>query len=255
MIRFIKKLKFLHVIILLSLLLLTITTLASIIYIYEKRHKIFTKIDSKPEYSIDGNKFELSQKIMEGGYVLFFRHAEREKWIDVQMYDAREAKKKLMAENTYFKDAVCLSKRGMIQARMMGEVVKDLKLPVNKIITSPSCRARQTAELVFGGYDEIKNIFLHAGPYNETPKEFGDKVKNQIMKYVPPNNSNVIISAHNAVVDELPFDIIENNTKTKKGLAEGGFYVIKNDGKKLILVNKFYTFHEFNVMFQKRPVD
>ena len=77
MIRFIKKLKFLHLIISLSLLFLTITTLASIIYIYEKRHKIFTKIDSKPEYSIDGNKFELSQKIMEGGYVLFFRHADR----------------------------------------------------------------------------------------------------------------------------------------------------------------------------------
>ena len=255
MIRLIKKIKFLNVIIALSLVFLTITTLASIIYIYEKRHKIFTKIDIKPEYSIDSNKYDLSQKIMKGGYVLFFRHAEREKWIDVQMYDAREAKKKLKAENTYFKDAVCLSKRGMIQARMMGEIVKDLKLPINRIITSPSCRARQTAELVFGGYNEIKNIFLHAGPYNENSKEFGVKVKDQIMKYEPPNNSNIIISAHNSVVDELPFDIIKNNTKTKKGLGEGGFYVIKNERKKLILVNKFYTFHEFNVMFQQRPVD
>ena len=28
---------------------------------------------------------------MGGGYILHFRHAERDKWIDVQMYDALES--------------------------------------------------------------------------------------------------------------------------------------------------------------------
>ena len=253
--KLLKKIKPQHLIIGVSLIFLTITTVASLIYIYEKRHKILTKLESKPEYSIDNKKYELSQKIMSGGYVLLFRHAHREKWIDVQKYDAREIKKNLLAENTYFKDAVCLSKRGTVQARMMGEIIQDLKLPIHKIITSPSCRARQTAELAFGGYDEIKNIFLHAGPFKEIPKEFGKKVKNQILKYIPPKNSNIIISAHNSVIEDLPFDKIENETKTEKGLQESGFYVIKNDGKKLILVDKFYSFHKFNVMFQKRPIN
>ena len=251
--KFIKKIRFEHLIVIISLFFLTITTIASVIYIYEKRHKIINKLEGKNEYSIDKKKFALSQKILSGGYVLLFRHAEREKWIDVQMYDSIELNKNLLAENTYFKDAVCLSKRGTVQARMMGEIIQDLKLPIHKIITSPSCRARQTAKLAFGGYDEIKNIFLHGGPFNQIPKEFGKKVKNQILKYVPPKNSNIIISAHNSVIEDLPFDEIKN--QTKMGLEESGFYVIENDGEKLILLNKFYSFHKFNVMFQKRTIN
>ena len=240
-------------IIVISLVFLTITTIASTLYLYEKRHKIFKKIKGDTKYSIDQRKYKLSQSIISGGYVLLFRHAEREKWIDVQMYDSIELNKNLLAEKTYFKDAVCLSKRGDIQARMMGEIIKDLKVPIHKVITSPSCRARQTANLAFNGYDEIKNIFLHGGPFNQNNEEFGKQVHDTILKYIPPKNSNIIISAHNSVIESVPFAKIEN--QTKMGLEESGFYVIKNDGKKLLLVDKFYSFHKFNVMFQKRPVN
>ena len=34
---------------------------------------------------------EWAERIMEGGYILHFRHAERQKWIDVEMYDALES--------------------------------------------------------------------------------------------------------------------------------------------------------------------
>ena len=107
--KLIKKIKFEHLIIIISMFFLTITTIASVIYLYEKRHKIANKLEGKSEYSIDKKKFLLSQKILSGGYVLLFRHAEREKWIDVQMYDSIEVNKNLLAENTYFKNAVCLS--------------------------------------------------------------------------------------------------------------------------------------------------
>ena len=212
-------------IIVISLVFLTVTTIASTLYLYEKRHKIFKKIKGDTKYSIDQRKYKLSQSIISGGYVLLFRHAEREKWIDVQMYDSIELNKNLLAEKTYFKDAVCLSKRGDIQARMMGEIIKDLKVPIHKVITSPSCRARQTANLAFNGYDEIKNIFLHGGPFNQNNEEFGKQVHDTILKYIPPKNSNIIISAHNSVIESVPFAKIEN--QTKMGLEESGFYVIK----------------------------
>ena len=97
----------------------------------------------------------------QGGYILFVRHAHREKWIDVTMYDALETTNNLRAENSYFKDAVCLSTRGMVQARAMGEIINDINLPIQEVISSPSCRARQTAELVFNGYDRIDQRLMH----------------------------------------------------------------------------------------------
>ena len=51
-----------------------------------------------------------------GGYILFFRHAHREKWIDINMYDAYDATNNLKAEDEYYEDAVCLSNMGKIQA-------------------------------------------------------------------------------------------------------------------------------------------
>ena len=60
---------------------------SSVINIYEKRHKILDKLKNTKKYSIDTRKYDLAKSINSGGYVLLFRHAEREKWIDVQMYE------------------------------------------------------------------------------------------------------------------------------------------------------------------------
>ena len=48
---------------------------------------------SSPNFLGGGNTSdkEWAAKVMEGGYILHFRHAERDKWIDVQMYDALES--------------------------------------------------------------------------------------------------------------------------------------------------------------------
>ena len=62
------------------------------------------------------------------------------------MYDALESELQekssnsfRFAENEYFEGAVCLNKRGKIQARTMAEVIKYSKLPVGYIVSSPSC--------------------------------------------------------------------------------------------------------------------
>ena len=79
-----------------------------------------------------------AKKILDGGYILHFRHAERDKWIDVQMYDVLESdvhdkglNQSRMAENDYFKDAVCLNERGLIQAKAIGELLLDIKFPID----------------------------------------------------------------------------------------------------------------------------
>ena len=241
-----------------------IVTFSSLINIYEKRGKIVNKIlpqyekdkDKDSEYEESTADFEMANKIINGGYILVFRHAEREKWIDIQIYDAMELQNKLDADKEYFKYAVCLSDRGNIQAKMMGEYIKLLKIPIHKVISSPSCRARQTAQLAFGRIDVIKNVFLHKGPYYETEKEFRREVKKELLKIEVPENSNVIVSAHNQVITEEVLDEIEFISSSKNMayiLEEGGFYVIAKRNNKLVLVHRFYEFKDFVKIFMQRP--
>ena len=73
------------------------------------------------------------------------------------MYDALESdvhnnglNESRYAENDYFHKAVCLNAKGKIQAKAIGESLKHIGLPIGAVHSSVSCRARQTAELVFG---------------------------------------------------------------------------------------------------------
>ena len=65
----------------------------------------------------------------------------------------------------------------MIQGKAIGEIIKKIDLPYHVVFSSPSCRARQTAELAFGGYDEIRNIFMHYGVYYEDKNEMAKKAQ------------------------------------------------------------------------------
>ena len=249
-----------------GILFFIIIFLSSLINLYEKKNKIVNWLKNKANpqtQTYDQNKkrhYELAKDIINGGYILFFRHAEREKWIDVKKYDAMEMLYDLRAEDEYFSKAVCLSDRGLIQAKAIGKIIKELKLPYHIVVSSPSCRARQTAELAFGGHDDIKNTFMHYGPFYENEDKFAKRVKEEILKIKTKKNSNIIISAHNGVVrSKKIFDEIENkvNFSNIKGkfMEEGGFIVMKKEKDKLIFVDLFFSFHKFHLNFRERPLD
>ena len=164
----------------------------------------------------------------------------------------------LKAENEYFSKAVCLSERGLVQARAIGEILKKIQIPYHVVASSPSCRARQTAELAFGGYDYVKNIFMHYGPYRDDEIEFTKEVKKEILKIKVKQNSNAIISAHNGVIRTTDiFDRIDKKIDfsqiDKKFMEEGGFIVMKNINGKLVFIDLFYSFHRFYQTLFERP--
>ena len=76
---------------------LTLVTISSLIYIYNQKTFIvklfYPKYEGYQNNNNDGSKKdkEVAKKLMKGGYILHFRHAEREKWIDVAMYDSLES--------------------------------------------------------------------------------------------------------------------------------------------------------------------
>ncbi len=258
--------------------------LSTVVYLYDKQHqnKIGTIVYFFDEHvrswliqnlsKESGRKLEKEQhekerhenvaedvarNLLNGGYILHFRHAERDKWINVEMYDALESdvhdngeNSTRYAEDDYFKDAVCLNERGEIQARAIGEHLKQIGLPIGYVISSPSCRSRQTAELAFGGYDRLDRDLVHRGPYNETETNHISSLKDLYLNLPLNNETNTIVSAHNKVAHEDMFD--KKVGSNRIDLQEGGFLVISRRDNKLILVHRFYDFLAFQRIFYER---
>ena len=231
---------------------------------FERSSSPFDKYSSeyrlnKPE-RFSGRKIDKiwANKILNGGYLLHFRHAEREKWIDVEKYDALESdvhsngfNETRYAENEYFAKAVCLNSRGKVQARAIGEHIKNVSLPIGYVISSPSCRARQTANLAFGGYKKLDRDLVHAGPYSEDIKERANNLRRLYIDLPVKSGKNTIISAHNGVIMPQMFDNV-NELPSQIELEEGGFYVISNKDGRLILEHEFHKFRSFMRHFYKR---
>jgi len=199
-----------------------------------------------------------AKEIMNGGYILSFRHAERQKWIDVKMYDVLESDlhengidESRYAENEYFDQAVCLNDRGKIQARAMGEIISHIGLPISHVVSSVSCRARQTALLAFGGFNSQYRLLVHDGPYNEDQNDRNNSVREFFIALPFSSNSNVVVSAHNSVVRR---EMFENpaNVPDPLHLEEGGFYVISLSNGKLYFEHEFENFQMFMTPFFER---
>lgn len=233
--------------------------ISSALNIFEKRGKILAQLDNsnyKGKLTKKLKNKEWSEKILKGGYILVFRHAERDKWIDVQMYDAIESdlhdkgiNQSRLAEKDYYSDAVCLNSRGKIQAKAMSEVINYSKLPIGRVVSSPSCRARQTAELAFGGYDDLNRDLVHKGPYYEDMKKRNIFLKNYLLNLPIEKGLNTIVSAHNSVMHK---DMFINNNDPDLFLEEGGFYVISKKDGDLILEHEFHFFKEYSSNFFER---
>ena len=132
----------LSIIALLSLILVNSTLL-----VLNEKENILNKIKNflgikKTQYGtsieIKNINREISKKILQGGYILFFRHAERYKagpHQSVGTYDAVELHNNIYAEDHYFDRMVCLNNEGKMQARLLSDIFKDLNMPVSKLIS------------------------------------------------------------------------------------------------------------------------
>jgi len=251
--------------ILVILLPAAIVTFSSLVYLlnYDTRTKIIKfykrQISFKEPIAISQESDSYwANEILKGGYILHFRHTEREKWQDIYMYDALESdvhqngkNNSRYAENDYFEKAVCLNSRGKIQAKAIGENLKNFGVPIGHVASSVSCRTRQTADLAFGGYDSQHRILVHGGPYTEN-EEKRIKLLTEFYKNLPKDKSkNTIVSAHNQVINCKMF-VNEKNCPTKLTLEEGGFYIISNTNQELRFEYEFDTFSHFMKNFYLR---
>jgi hypothetical protein len=189
------------------------------------------------------------ENLKKGGYILFFRHAHRDKWAEVEAFDFYEfASHTEDASQTSFKKAVCLSEEGVEEAKMIGITFQLAKIPTGVIVSSPSCRARQTAIFAFGRYDLVDKSIRFAGLLGEKPlKGSADELLTLLRNVKIEPGTNTIIAGHGTNLGPNGVGGVEGDFPggNSPPLLETGFYVIeRGSGGKLRLVFSFKSISE-----------
>jgi broad specificity phosphatase PhoE len=182
-------------------------------------------------------------KLRAGGYLLYVRHAQREKWEDVTGFDMVELATQADGLQTSYKKAVCLTDRGIEESKLIGEVFRLAEVKVDKVVSSPSCRARQTAMHAFGRVDAIANSLLHrSAVMRDQHEEFARDLRRIMETLEPKPGSNVVLSAH---AGTFRFDkgilIDKDETGDPDGRLETGIVVLEKAGGQLIARHKFLS--------------
>jgi hypothetical protein len=111
---------------------------------------------------------ELVSALQQGGYVIYFRHAQTEK-------DYADQVSATMGDCSTQR---MLSEAGWQQAKMIGAAFQENSIPVGEVISSEYCRAWQTADLAFSKHE-----------------------KNSALTAVPESGTNTIIVGHDDVFE------------------------------------------------------
>ena len=217
---------------------------------WREKEKNLSNLGQQVDYGggIDWKKhiYWLSE-LQKGGYIILMRHGEREKWHEsLAGFDAYELANKIDARKTNWYRAVCLTERGIESVKNTGRSFKVAKIKIQKVFSSPSCRARETAVYAFNRIDEIHSSLLHRTGLNPLDRyKFGLDLRNSLLNFNLDKDKNLFLSSHNSVID-FPDLIDEFNTTI--GLEEGGFYIIEKKNNKLVTRYKFENGGVFNML-------
>jgi phosphohistidine phosphatase SixA len=185
---------------------------------------------------------EMAAEIKKGGYILYFRHGNRDKWDSVIAFDIYETATARDSLQASYQKAVCLSPQGHEEGLMIGKIFQLAKVPVGTVVASPICRSRQTAELAFGRVDVINGGVIHTPVTNAANVRAFEKDLGRLLATVPmASGKNVVVTAHGNTLENYPGLFEEGAGFLKMGLlSETGFYVIKRDANgALRIVQRF----------------
>jgi broad specificity phosphatase PhoE len=136
----------------------------------------------------------LIQALQAGGYNIYFRHAQTD-WSQSDYID--QAGDWTSCDATRVRQ---LSDTGRRTARVVGEHIRTLRIPVGKVLASPYCRTVETAELMGLGVVETTTDIMNL----RVAEYFGGR--DAILKRArsrlamrPPPGTNIALIAHGNV--------------------------------------------------------
>jgi phosphohistidine phosphatase SixA len=184
-----------------------------------------------------------AERLRGGGFILFFRHANRESWPLVSTFDVYALAANLKdPSQASFKRAVCLSEQGIEEAKIIGRILQLAKIPTGTVISSPSCRAMETAMYAFGKIDRVDNSLLHSALVSDKVlPSFLDQLRTLLLNVDIKAGTNTVITSHNGTLDRNKGLPIEGQMEL---LDETGFYIIERKANDKLAV--VYTMKSIN---------
>lgn len=157
---------------------------------------------------------ELITQLQAGGYILYMRHGPTD----------HSQKDRDRADLDNCNKQRNLSDLGRDISKKIGLSIKQLGIPVGKVISSPYCRCKDTASLVFGDYTVDQNLGFSISKNREESRRLGNYLR-LVMLNTDPGSSNSVFVGHTS------------NLKDGLGIwpkPEGVIIVFKKANDKLI---------------------
>ncbi len=198
-----------------------------------------------------------ADRVKQGGYILHIRHAQREKWHDSAAFDAYELAQGIDASTAGFSRATCLTPQGVEEAKLIGNVFRLVGAKVSEVISSPSCRARQTAQHAFGdGYKVSNSLLNRTAVMPEQGAEFAKALRSLLMSVEVKPDANVVLTGHGATLFwDGPAVVDEIRMSKRKGRRETGFFVLERKDGKIIAHHRFISIRDFANVLIRLPVN
>lgn len=152
-----------------------------------------------------------------GGYVVYFRHFET----GADFADQVTAD----IDNCWTQRNV--NAQGLRDAQRIGKFFYDQKIPVGRVLSSPFCRTRHSADLAFGRYERIDGLKIL--PSKDYTPEQNAVMKAALVPFLSGEaGKNTIIMAHddNLVAAGGPLLDVQGEAAVLKVDGKGGYSVV-----------------------------
>ena len=128
---------------------------------------------------------QLIEALQQGGMVIYFRHAvtdhEQDDQHPVDLEDCSTQRN--------------LSLEGRQQAKLIGEAILRLGISFDEVVSSPFCRCRETAQLIFGRYRLDDSLYFAVAVDKATRTRQSERLR-KLLATPPRMGMNNAIVAH-----------------------------------------------------------
>lgn len=156
-------------------------------------------------------------ELRDGGFVIYFRHATTDSSMPK---DVAEDLSRCETQRN-------LSPKGRTEAIQTGQAIKALGVPIGSVITSPFCRTKDTAQLIFGRFAENPGLrFVISTDAAET-KRLAAALR-EMLATAPAKGTNTVLVSHSANLFEAAgiFAKPECAAYVFRPLADGRFEAV-----------------------------
>jgi phosphohistidine phosphatase SixA len=126
---------------------------------------------------------QLLDALHQGGYVLYFRHAATD-------FSQNDEKMKSYEDCA---DQRNLIDQGRADARAAGAAIRELKIPVGRVLASPFCRTVETAQLLFRRAEKMAEV--RGGPAVSSGSDRYAELK-KILSTPVRQGTNLVVVSH-----------------------------------------------------------